>query len=112
VPAAAPRRRRLLWLGLALLALNAVAAAGLAGLATAGGMACVSLGLVAYLLGARHAFDADHIAAIDNVTRRLRQHGQRPVAVGFFFSLGHSAVVAAMTLALVLATGHVHGMTP
>jgi len=112
VPADAPRRRRLLWLGLALLALNAIAAVGFAGLATTGGMACASLGLVAYLLGVRHAFDADHIAAIDNVTRRLRQHGQRPVAVGFFFSLGHSAVVAAMTLALVLATRHVQGMTP
>jgi high-affinity nickel-transport protein len=45
---------------------------------------------LAYTFGLRHAFDADHIAAIDNVTRKLMQEGQRPVAVGFFFSLGHS----------------------
>src|SRR5207253_10454855 len=49
--------------------------------------------LLAYSLGLRHAVDADHIAAIDNVTRKLMQEGKRPVAVGFFFSLGHSTVV-------------------
>jgi high-affinity nickel-transport protein len=49
--------------------------------------------VLAYSLGLRHAVDADHIAAIDNVTRRLMQDGKRPVAVGFFFSLGHSSVV-------------------
>ena len=49
--------------------------------------------LLAYGFGLRHAVDADHIAAIDNVTRKLMQEGQRPVAVGFFFSLGHSTVV-------------------
>jgi len=48
---------------------------------------------LAYSLGLRHAVDADHIAAIDNVTRKLMQEGKRPVAVGFFFSLGHSTVV-------------------
>ncbi|KAF3997065.1 HoxN/HupN/NixA family nickel/cobalt transporter [Glaciimonas immobilis] len=48
---------------------------------------------LAYSLGLRHAVDADHIAAIDNVTRKLMQDGQQPVAVGFFFSLGHSTVV-------------------
>ena len=48
---------------------------------------------LAYAFGLRHAVDADHIAAIDNVTRKLMQGGQRPVAVGFFFSLGHSSVV-------------------
>jgi nickel/cobalt transporter (NiCoT) family protein len=49
--------------------------------------------LLAYSLGLRHAVDADHIAAIDNVTRKLMQEGKRPVAVGFMFSLGHSTVV-------------------
>jgi high-affinity nickel-transport protein len=49
--------------------------------------------LLAYSFGLRHAVDADHIAAIDNVTRKLMQEGKRPVAVGFMFSLGHSTVV-------------------
>src|SRR6201992_3709262 len=49
--------------------------------------------LLAYSFGLRHAVDADHIAAIDNVTRKLMQEGKRPVAVGFLFSLGHSTVV-------------------
>jgi high-affinity nickel-transport protein len=49
--------------------------------------------LLAYSFGLRHAVDADHIAAIDNVTRKLMQEGKRPVAVGFFFSLGHSTIV-------------------
>ena len=62
----------------------------------------IGVGLTAYTLGLRHAFDADHIAAIDNTTRKLMSDGQRPVAVGFFFSLGHSTVVFA--LALLLAT--------
>ncbi len=56
--------------------------------------------LLAYSFGARHAVDADHIAAIDNVTRKLMQQGQRPVGVGFFFSLGHSSVVALATAAV------------
>src|ERR1700678_1106795 len=49
--------------------------------------------LLAYSFGLRHAVDADHIAAIDNVTRKLMQDGKRPVAVGFMFSLGHSTIV-------------------
>jgi len=49
--------------------------------------------VLAHTFGLRHAVDADHIAAIDNVTRKLMQDGQRPVAVGFFFSLGHSTIV-------------------
>jgi high-affinity nickel-transport protein len=56
--------------------------------------------LLAYGLGLRHAIDADHIAAIDNVTRKLMQDGQRPVTVGFFFSLGHSTVVVLASLAI------------
>lgn len=56
--------------------------------------------LLAYGLGLRHAIDADHIAAIDNVTRKLMQEGKRPVSVGFFFSLGHSTVVVIATIAI------------
>ncbi len=59
---------------------------------------------LAYTLGLRHAVDADHIAAIDNVTRKLMQEGKRPAAVGFFFSLGHSTVVWLGTIAIALAT--------
>ncbi len=60
--------------------------------------------LLAFSFGLRHAVVADHIAAIDNVTRKFMQEGKRPVAVGFFFSLGHSSVVILASLALVLAT--------
>ena len=63
----------------------------------------LGLGLTAYTLGMRHAFDADHIGAIDNVTRKLMAEGQRPLSVGFFFSLGHSTIV--FVLAGLLALG-------
>ncbi|MFF9351985.1 HoxN/HupN/NixA family nickel/cobalt transporter [Streptomyces sp. NPDC014734] len=56
----------------------------------------IGLGITAYTLGVRHAFDADHIAAIDNTTRKLMADGGRPVSVGFWFALGHSSVVVAM----------------
>ncbi len=56
--------------------------------------------LLAYGFGLRHAVDADHIAAIDNVTRKLMQEGKRPVAVGFFFSLGHSTIVVLASVAI------------
>ena len=62
----------------------------------------LGLGLTAYTLGMRHAFDADHIAAIDNVTRKLRAEGQSPMSVGFWFSLGHSSVVFIMVMAIAL----------
>jgi nickel/cobalt transporter (NiCoT) family protein len=57
------------------------------------GTFAIGIGLTAYTLGLRHAFDADHIAAIDNATRRLMADGQRPLTVGFFFALGHSTIV-------------------
>jgi high-affinity nickel-transport protein len=57
-------------------------------------------GILAYTLGMRHAFDADHIAAIDNTTRKLVQDGKRPLSVGFFFSLGHSTIVFVMAMLL------------
>jgi len=57
-------------------------------------------GVLALTLGMRHAFDADHISAIDNTTRKLMSEGQRPLGVGFFFSLGHSSVVTALAILL------------
>jgi len=60
----------------------------------------VGTGLLAYALGLRHAFDADHISAIDNTTRSLMARGKRPLGVGFFFALGHASVVFAMAVAL------------
>ena len=57
-------------------------------------------GFLALTLGMRHAFDADHISAIDNTTRKLMSEGKRPLAVGFFFSLGHSSVVTALAVIL------------
>src|SRR4051794_8959301 len=62
----------------------------------------IGLGVTAYTLGMRHAFDADHIAAIDNTTRKLMADGKRPLSVGFFFSLGHSTVVFGLALLLSL----------
>jgi nickel/cobalt transporter (NiCoT) family protein len=60
----------------------------------------VGTGVLAYTLGMRHAFDADHIAAIDNTTRKLVGDGKRPLSVGFFFSLGHSSVVFILAILL------------
>jgi nickel/cobalt transporter (NiCoT) family protein len=65
--------------------------------------ALIGTALLAYTFGLRHAVDADHISAIDNVTRKLMAEGKRPVAVGFFFSLGHSTIVVALTVAIALA---------
>jgi nickel/cobalt transporter (NiCoT) family protein len=67
---------------------------------------------LAYSFGLRHAVDADHIAAIDNVTRKLMQEGKRPVTVGFFFSLGHSAVVILATAAIALTAGAIQTRFP
>ncbi|MFK4724637.1 high-affinity nickel-transport protein [Bradyrhizobium niftali] len=66
--------------------------------------ALLGTALLAYFLGLRHAFDADHIAAIDNMTRKLVQQGKRPIAAGLFFALGHSTVVVGLSLAIALAT--------
>src|SRR5208282_6396075 len=60
----------------------------------------VGTAFLVYTFGLRHAVDADHIAAIDNVTRKLMQEGKRPVAVGFFFSLGHSTIVVLLSIAI------------
>jgi high-affinity nickel-transport protein len=62
------------------------------------------LGIVAYVFGLRHGVDADHIAAIDNTTRKLMQDGKKPCTVGMWFSLGHSTVVVALIIGLIFAT--------
>jgi nickel/cobalt transporter (NiCoT) family protein len=68
--------------------------------------------LIAFGFGLRHAVDADHISAIDNVTRKLMQDGKRPVSVGFFFSLGHSTIVIALTAAIAIGANVVHASMP
>ncbi len=69
----------------------------------AAGTFAIGTGITAYTLGLRHAFDADHIAAIDNTTRKMMSEGKRPLSVGFFFSLGHSTIV--FGVAFLLAIG-------
>jgi len=69
----------------------------------AGALISLGTGLTAYSFGLRHAFDADHIAAIDNTTRKLLSQGQRPLGVGFFFSLGHSTIVLGLSAVLAFA---------
>jgi nickel/cobalt transporter (NiCoT) family protein len=70
------------------------------------------LGVTAYLFGLRHAFDADHIAAIDNVNRRLVERGETPMGTGFFFSAGHSTVVLVLTVSLAIATTAAAAVAP
>jgi high-affinity nickel-transport protein len=65
--------------------------------------ALVGLGFVAYMFGLRHAFDADHIAAVDDTVRYMLQKGKRPLGIGFFFSLGHSTIVFSMAVAIIFA---------
>jgi len=71
-----------------------------------------SLAVAAYVLGLRHGFDADHIAAIDNTTRKLLQEGKRPLAVGTWFSLGHSTIVLGLVIVLTVAARAVAGNIP
>jgi nickel/cobalt transporter (NiCoT) family protein len=78
----------------------------------AGNPALAGLGVLAYTFGLRHAFDADHIAAIDNTTRAFLQRGKRSVGVGFFFSLGHSSVVFALCTGLAVAATTVKAKLP
>lgn len=70
------------------------------------------LGLVSYVYGLQHAVDADHIAAIDNTTRKLLQQNKKPITVGTWFSLGHSTIVLVLFVALVFATNAVKGAIP
>ena len=70
--------------------------------------ALLGYAVLAYGFGLRHAVDPDHIAAIDNTTRKLMQEGKRPVGVGFFFSLGHSTIVFALSVVIAIATAILH----
>ncbi len=72
----------------------------------------LGLAVIAYGFGLRHAVDPDHIAAIDNTTRKLMQEGKRPVGVGFFFSLGHSTVVFALSVLIAISAGFVKTNLP
>ena len=68
----------------------------------------IGVSILAYTLGLRHAFDADHISAIDNTTRKLMNEGKRPLSVGYFFSLGHSTIVVAIGAGIVIAEKSVY----
>jgi nickel/cobalt transporter (NiCoT) family protein len=72
----------------------------------------VGLGFVAYMFGLRHAFDADHIAAVDDTVRYMLQKGKRPLGVGFFFSLGHSTVVLGLAVGIAFAASAVKADLP
>jgi len=74
--------------------------------------ALAGLGILAYSFGLRHAFDADHIAAIDNTTRKFLQDGKRTIGVGFFFSLGHSTIVFSLAAGLAIAAKAVNSSIP
>jgi len=76
---------------------------------SASGALTVGAGLAAYALGLRHAFDPDHLAAIDNATRKLIGEGRRPLGVGFFFALGHSTVVLVLALGVGALGGQIAG---
>ena len=92
-------RALMLWL----IAVNLAAWLG-AALAFHAHPALMGTALLAWILGLRHALDADHLAAIDNVVRKQVQRGEQPLATGLYFSLGHSTIVVAATAALALAT--------
>ncbi|SBS25786.1 High-affinity nickel transport protein [Marinomonas spartinae] len=91
---------------MSLLVLANIAAWGWAFYVFHGHVALMGTALLAWTYGLRHAVDADHIAAIDNVTRKLMQQEKKPIAVGAFFSLGHSTIVIFASLAIALATSH------
>jgi nickel/cobalt transporter (NiCoT) family protein len=75
----------------------------------AAGTFAIGTGITAYTLGMRHAFDADHIAAIDNTTRKMMSEDKRPLSVGFFFSLGHSTIVFGLTFLLAIGVRALSG---
>jgi high-affinity nickel-transport protein len=95
--------RQAMLLAFVILSLHVVGIVLLLGVVIPQHLLGLGVGVTAYTLGLRHAFDADHIGAIDNTTRKLMSEGQRPLSVGFFFSLGHSTIVFA--LAALFAVG-------
>ena len=100
--ASANHRGKVVALYVFLLAVNALVWTW-AVIALAGRPTLLGTAFLAYVLGLRHAVDADHIAAIDNVTRKLMQRGERPISVGLYFSLGHSTVVVLASVCVALA---------
>ena len=104
-------RRRLVGIYALLIGFNAVVWGALL-VASARYALLSGLAPVAYGFGLRHAVDPDHIAAIDNTTRKLMRDGKRPVAVGFFFSLGHSTVVFALSVLIALSAAFVKANLP
>src|SRR5437764_12286649 len=74
--------------------------------------ALLGVALLAYTFGLRHSVDADHISAIDNVTRKLMQENKRPVGVGFFFFLGQSTIVVDLYIAIAIASAFIQSVIP
>jgi nickel/cobalt transporter (NiCoT) family protein len=107
-PTTTPLRRRLIPLYAVLIAAN-LAAWAWALIAFRHYPLLLGTALLAYGFGLRHAVDADHIAAIDAVTRKLMQRGQQPIGVGLAFSLGHSTIVVAATVGIALSALTLHG---
>ena len=110
------QRRTLMMMALAIVALHVLGFLTLIALVApnhyvlgASGSFTIGIGVTAYTLGLRHAFDADHIAAIDNTTRKLMQEGKRPLSVGFWFSLGHSTIVFALAFLISLGVRSLDG---
>jgi len=91
----------LIYAGLAIITILAFTASVIVGRIS---VTLAGLGIVCYVFGLRHGVDADHIAAIDNTTRKLIQEGKRPFTVGLWFSLGHSTIVVGLIVGLVIAT--------
>jgi high-affinity nickel-transport protein len=106
-----PLRSRILWLGLFILGLNAATGAAVAW-ASRDYPLLLGLATIAYGFGLRHAVDADHIAAIDNTTRKFMQEGRYPVALGLFFSLGHSTIVMALSVLVGISASFVNDKLP
>lgn len=102
-------RRRIVWLFAGLVAANIGAWLWAVGLFHAQPV-MLGTALLAWGLGLRHAVDADHIAAIDNVTRKLMQDGQRPVTAGLWFAIGHSGIIAIASLAVALTASALAGL--
>ena len=106
--ASSDQRGKISAIYLLLFAINGVAWAW-AVIALADRPTLLGTAVLAYVLGLRHAVDADHIASIDNVVRKLMQEGKKPVAVGLFFSLGHSLAIAAAVAGIAAAAFALEG---
>src|SRR5579859_988291 len=105
-------RKKIIGIYILLFAFNIIAwALALAGFAIQY-PALLGTALLAYTFGLRHSVDADHISAIDNVTRKLMQERKRPISVGFFFSLGHSTIVVLLSVAIAIAAVFIKDALP